>query len=325
VSEWTYLLAGALLLYFGAEWFVGGASSLALSLRIPRLLIGLTVVAYGTSAPELIVGIEAAQSGHGQVALGNAIGSNIANIGLILGLTALVRPARVDGSLRVREVPMLLASALVVPLLLVDGRVSGWEGAGLVVIGFAYTWWMVRASRSRAAIGQARTDATVTADAATTAGAPERRRARVSTIVTTTLGLAVLLVGGRLFIDGSVQVAHVLGLSERVVGLTVVAVGTSVPELVTSVIAAVKGHSDIAVGNVFGSNIFNVLLCLGSAALAGSIEVDPRAMWFDLSLLVFMTVLAATFVRTERTISRLEGACALAVYIAATSFVVVNG
>lgn len=139
MNEWTYLVAGGLLLYFGAAWFVGGASSLALSLRVPQLLVGLTVVAYGTSAPEVIVGVQAAKTGHGDVALGNVIGSNIANIGLILGLAAIVRPARVDGSLRMREVPVLLASALLVPLLLFDGRVTKWEGAGLLVTALAYT------------------------------------------------------------------------------------------------------------------------------------------------------------------------------------------
>jgi cation:H+ antiporter len=319
-----YLVAGALLLYFGAEWFVGGASSLALSLRIPQLLVGLTVVAYGTSAPEIIVGVQAAQSGHGDVALGNVIGSNVANIGLILGLAAVVRPARVDGSLRVREVPVLVASALLVPLLLFDGRVTKWEGAGLVVTAVAYTWWMVRSTRSVTVTRAARKDAAVTADAASSAGAPEGR-GRAWPVLITVLGLVVLLVGGNLFVDAAVHVARTLGLSDRVVGLTIVALGTSVPELVTSVIAAAKGHSDIAVGNVIGSNIFNVFLCLGCTALAGTVLADPRAIALDLGLLVFMTALAAIFLRTERTISRLEGAFALGLYVAATMFLVVNG
>jgi cation:H+ antiporter len=324
MNEWAYLVAGGLLLYFGAEWFVAGASSLALALRVPQLLVGLTVVAYGTSAPEVIVGVQAARSGHGDVALGNVIGSNIANIGLILGVAAAVRPARVDGSLRVREVPVLLASALLVPLLLFDGRVTKWEGGGLVLTAIAYTLWMVRSTRSASITREVRKDAAVTADAAITAGAPEGR-GRAGAVLITVLGLGVLLVGGHLFVDAAVQVARTLGLSDRVVGLTIVAVGTSVPELVTSVIAAAKGHSDIAIGNVIGSNIFNVFLCLGSAALAGAVVADPRAVAVDLGLLIAMTVLAAVFIRTERTISRLEGGIALGLYVAATVYVVAAG
>ena len=130
MNEWIQLAGGALLLYFGAERFVGGASALAHALRIPQILVGLTVVAYGTSAPEIIVGVQAASAGHGQVALGNVIGSNIANIGLILGIAALVKPARVDGALRRRELPVLIASTALLPLLLLDGSVSRWEAGG---------------------------------------------------------------------------------------------------------------------------------------------------------------------------------------------------
>ncbi|HET9957835.1 MAG TPA: calcium:sodium antiporter, partial [Polyangiaceae bacterium] len=131
--QWIQLLGGGLLLYFGAEWFVGGASALALALRVPQILVGLTVVAYGTSAPEIIVGIEAAGTGHGEVALGNVIGSNVANIGLILGLAVLVRPARVDGALRKRELPVLALSTALLPLLLLDGVISRVESGALVI------------------------------------------------------------------------------------------------------------------------------------------------------------------------------------------------
>ena len=129
MTDWFHLIGGALLLYFGAEWFVGGASALALALRVPQIMVGLTVVAYGTSAPEMIVGVQSAATGHGDVALGNVIGSNVANIGLILGIASLIKPPRVDGQLRRRELPVLLASAALLPLLLLDGAVSWWEGA----------------------------------------------------------------------------------------------------------------------------------------------------------------------------------------------------
>ena len=148
MSDWAPLVLGGLLLYFGAEWFVGGASALALALRVPQLLVGLTVVAYGTSAPEIIVGIEAAGAGHGDVALGNVIGSNIANIGLILGVAALIRPARVDRALRRRELPILLLSTAVLPLLLLDGLISRLESGALLVAAITYTAWMIRAART---------------------------------------------------------------------------------------------------------------------------------------------------------------------------------
>jgi cation:H+ antiporter len=312
------------LLYVGAEWLVSGASALALALRVAPLLVGLTVVAYGTSAPEVIVGIQSAAAGHGAVALGNVIGSNIANIGLILGISSLVRPARVSGELRRRELPVLVASALLLPVLLLDGRVSTGEALGLLAIAATYTGLMVRqALRSPPERREARLETRIASEAADAAGAP-RPRSPLASAVVAIVGLLVLLVGGHLFVDGAVAMARVLGVSDRVVGLTVVAVGTSVPELVTSVIASVRGHSDIAVGNIVGSNIFNVLLCLGAAALAGTVGADLRDVTFDITALIIMTLVVALFLRSERRVSRAEGAFALGLYVAFTAFVVLN-
>ena len=324
MSQWTQLIGGGVLLYFGAEWFVGGASGLALALRVPQLLIGLTVVAYGTSAPEIIVGVQAAGAGHGDVALGNVVGSNIVNIGLILGIAALIRPARVDGSLRRRELPMLLLSAAVVPALMLDGRVSRSEACGLLLTAVGYTGWMVHVARSSAALATAKSDAKTTGEAADAAGAP-KPVGSLRAAATAAVGLAVLLVGGDLFVEGAVSVAHVLGMSDRLVGLTIVAVGTSLPELVTSVIAARRGHSDIAVGNVVGSNIFNPFLCLGAAGLAGSVGAPLRTLGVELMALVVMTCFATVLIRGERTISRLEGAVAVALYAVFTALTVARG
>ncbi|MEN9797743.1 MAG: hypothetical protein RL653_1439 [Pseudomonadota bacterium] len=324
MTAWMQLVGGGVLLYFGAEWFVGGASALALALRVPQLLVGLTVVAYGTSAPEVIVGVEAALAGHGDVALGNVVGSNVANVGLILGVAALVRPARVDGALRRRELPMLLAATGLLPLLLWDGRVSREEGLVLLALAAAYTGWMVKAARSVSSVALATEEAAAASEAADLAGAPvpgNRARSGVVALV----GLLVLLLGGNLFVGGAVSVAHALGLSERLVGLTVVAVGTSLPELVTSVVAARRGHSDLAVGNVVGSNIFNLLLCLGAAAVAGHVGRPLPETWFELVALGAMTVLAAVLIRTERTVSRAEGAVALGGFAVVTMLTVLRG
>jgi len=310
---WVRLLGGGLLLDFGAEWFVSGAAALALALRVPQLLVGLTIVGYGTSAPEVIVGVQAARGGHGAVAFGNVVGSNIANIGLILGIAALVRPARVDGELRRRELPILLASTLLIPLLLLDGGLSRVESSALVLSAVGYTGWMIQTARSKRTVDQARTDAETERDVADAAGAPKPKRPLVSGLVAA-FGLGVLLIGGSLFVGGAVSVAKTLGMSERLVGLTIVALGTSLPELVTSVIAARRGHSDLAVGNVVGSNIFNVLLCLGLSGLAGPVGAPLAALRFDLIALGVMTGLAAAFIRTERTITRFEGGVALGAY-----------
>jgi cation:H+ antiporter len=324
MNHWVQLSAGGLLLYFGAEWFVGGASALALALRVPRILVGLTVVAYGTSAPEVIVGVQAAAAGHGQVALGNVIGSNIANVGLILGVASLVRPAQVDGSLCRRELPVLLGSMALVPLLLLDGSVSRGEGAVLLLLAAGYTAWMVRASRVAAAVDEARISVELTTEATDLAGAP-RSMSGLKAVAIAAVGLAVLLVGGNVFVAGAVSLAVSFGLSERLVGLTIVAVGTSLPELVTSVIAARKGHSDLAVGNVVGSNIFNVLLCLGAAAVAHPLSAPLLTLGVDLAALALMTGLAALLIRSERTISRREGAVAVLLYLGFTAITLAGG
>ncbi|MDC0746572.1 calcium/sodium antiporter [Polyangium mundeleinium] len=323
-SPWIQLVGGGVLLYFGAEWFVGGASSLALALRVPQILVGLTVVAYGTSAPEIIVGVQAAIDGHGEVALGNVVGSNIVNIGLILGVAVLIRPARVDGALRQRELPMFVASALLVPLLMLDGAVRRWEAVGLLFVAAAYTGWMIRAARSASMVAEAREDATVAERAADEAGAPKRGGA-LRAAATAGVGLGVLLLGGDIFVDGAVSVARALGMSDRLVGLTIVAVGTSLPELVTGVIAARRGHADIAIGNVVGSNIFNTFLCLGAAALAGPVRAPLGTLGLDLAGLLVMTGLGALYIRSERTISRLEGALAVGLYVAFTVVTLVRG
>lgn len=324
MTNWLLLVGGAALLYFGAGWFVGGASSLALALRVPQILVGLTVVAYGTSAPEIIVGIQAAAAGHGAVALGNVIGSNIANIGLILGIAALIRPARVDGELRRRELPMLLLGTASVPLVLLDDRLSRWEAAALLLVAAAYTGWMVRLARTASIVRRATRDAAAATDAADAAGAPEPGgRLRAATIAVS--GLVVLLLGGNLFVTAAVEVARELGMSDQLVGLTIVAVGTSLPELVTSAIAAARGHSDLAVGNVVGSNIFNVFLCLGAAGLAGAVGAPLPTLMIDLGALFLMTATAAVFLRTARTMTRVEGAIAVAMYVAFTAMVIARG
>lgn len=293
---------------------MAGASGLALALRIPSLIVGLTVVAYGTSAPEVIVSIQAASADHGDVALGNVIGSNIMNLGLILGISALIRPARVDGSLRRRELPVLLASTALMPLVMASGRVTRLDAALLLGLGAVYGAWMVWSVRGAGAVRAAGEAAAQIASAADAAGAPTARRP-LALAGTAALGLALLVAGGHLFVDGATAFALTVGMSERVVGLTIVAVGTSLPELATSVIAALRGHADIAVGNIVGSNIFNALVCLGSAALVQPLRTDPSTLTVDLVALGGMTLMGTFFMRTSRTLTRLEGGALLGTYM----------
>ena len=312
--DWLQIVGGGLLLYFGADWFVGGASRLARSLRVPQMIIGLTVVSYGTSLPEAIVGLQAAASGHGGLVIGNVIGSNIANIGLILGLAALIQPIAVDGSLRARELPVLVVSTALIPLALLDGVIHWWEGGLLLMGSMGYTLWMLRAART--SMGRS---SVPSGEGEPAPGSP------LLALVTLVVGLGGLLAGGSLFVTGAVSIARALGMSDRVVGLTIVALGTSLPELVTSVVAARRGHSDIAVGNVIGSNIFNALFCLAGATLAGPVRAPLANLWLDLLGLFTLTALLVAFTRRARTIRRWEGALALAIYLVLTATIATRG
>lgn len=305
LSFWMVLGLAALVL--GAEWFVRGAARLAVAFGVPPLVIGLTVVAYGTSMPELVVSAVAALEGRSAIALGNVVGSNIANIGLILGITALISPPRVDGSLVRREVPWLLASALVLPVMLMDGAISRFDALLLLVGAIAFTIFTVRTTR------EASGDQGIESDEAEAAA----RRGLAAAIAFTVVGLALLLVGGRWFVDAASEMAVRFGISERVVGLTIVAVGTSLPELAASVVAAIRGFSSLAIGNVIGSNIFNVVFVLGGAGVIAPVQGELQALRLDLALMIGFTIVAALLLRGARRIPRWEGGVLLAGYIAA--------
>lgn len=316
------LVLGLGLLYFGAEWLVSGAAGLARSFGIRPLVIGLTVVAYGTSSPELVVGISAGLHGQGAIALGNVIGSNIANIGLILAVSALIRAPRVDRQIVVREIPVLIAATGLVVVVMLDGSLSTIEAAALLGCAAGYTGWMVVTSR-RGSVAEA---AAVESDATEAAGLDaERPRSRRMLVVSTVVGLGTLIGGGHFLVEGAVGVARAAGMSDQLIGLTIVAVGTSLPELATSVIAALRGHGDIAVGNVVGSNIYNVLLILGGTGLAGKVELPLSALTLEIIALFVMTGLAALAMATRRTVGRVEALLLLCGYIAFLISLIVRG
>lgn len=317
----VYLLFGGSLLYLGAEWLVKGSAGLARSLGVKPLIIGLTVVAYGTSAPELAVSSAAILEGSHYLVLGNVIGSCIANLGLILGVTALISPPTVDGRLIRRELPVIVLSVIAMPLVLLSGTIELWESGLLLGSAIAFTVYTLFVASDSVQ------DSPVTVDDTSTEGEPDTNQAASSNdgdeddmgmlqqIVFTVVGLGLLVFGGEVFVDGAKGVALTLGMSEHLVGLTVVAMGTSLPELAASIVAALKGYSSMAVGNVIGSNIFNIFLILGVVGFIRPIEADVSALVVDLAFLGAITFIGVLFMRGERRISRFEGFILLGMYI----------
>jgi cation:H+ antiporter len=294
-----YLVAGSLMLYGGAEFLVRGGAALALRMGVTPLLIGLTVVSFGTSSPELVVSFKAALEHDSAIALGNVIGSNIANIALVLGLSALVRPLRVKRQVVRRELPIMCGVSLLLCALLWNSRLGRWEGLLLTVGLIAYVGFSVRLARK---------DANQNADDMPV----HRYRAPVS-VGLVLLGLGLLAPGAQLFVTGAIHVATHFGLSPLVIGLTVVAVGTSLPEIATSVVAAAKGEGDLAIGNAVGSNIFNILFILGVASLCFGVE-GAGMHWADLAVMLAFAFVALPIMHSGFIIQRWEGALLLVGY-----------
>lgn len=302
------ILAGFALLIWSADRFVYGAAALARNLGVPPLVIGLTIVGMGTSAPELLVSALAAWDGNPGLGIGNAIGSNITNIGLVLGVTALVAPLTVHSKLLKRELPLLLVAMLFGYWLLSDGQLARAEGAALLLgLALLVAWmvWSARRARSDDALAEELLDEQPT---------PTSTAAALGWFA---LGLLVLLGGARMLVWGAVHIAHTLGVSDLVIGLTVVAIGTSLPELATSVVSARRGEPDIALGNVIGSNLFNVLGVLGLPGLIAPGPVPHAVLTRDYPLMLALTLLLFVFAygRQPRCINRAEGGVLLGVFI----------
>jgi cation:H+ antiporter len=318
LMTFVYLIAGLLLLVAGAEVLVRGAARLAARFGIPPLIIGLTVVAFGTSAPETAVSVQAAFNGSGDLAIGNVIGSNIANVLLILGMTALVAPLIVSRQLIRLDVPLMIGAGLLTYALAWDGALDRLDGALLFAGVLAYTAFLIVSSRKDKA---AEDD-----EFAAEYGLKESARANAWLLDLGLLiaGLVLLVLGSNFLVEGAVSLARALGLSELVIGLTVVAIGTSLPELATSLLAALKGERDIAVGNIVGSCLFNLLCVLGLAALVApqSIAVAANALAFDFPVMIAVSIACLPIFFSGYRISRWEGLLFLAYYAAYTLYLV---
>jgi cation:H+ antiporter len=303
------LLGGLVLLVMGADLLVRGAAGLALSWGVSHLVVGLTVVAFGTSAPEVAVSVRAALEGQADIAIGNVIGSNLFNVLIILGLAAVVTPLAVSRDIVRRDIPIMLGFSALLALATSTGRIDWRMGAAmlgcLVVYTGALVWSSRRAGKAAAAGKEVDADA-------------PKPIAWWKAVLLVAVGLVMLVYGAGWLVDGAVMIAKSLGVSELVIGLTIVAAGTSFPELATSVVAAIRGQRDIAVGNVIGSNTFNLLGVLGAAGVASGtagMAIAPSILAFDLPLMIGICVLIWPICRNGYAITRAEGAFLVLGYI----------
>jgi cation:H+ antiporter len=310
------LLGGLALTVYGANWLVDGASSLAKKMNVSNLVIGLTVVAFGTSMPEFVVSFISSLNGNTDIAIGNVVGSNIVNILLILGVSAMVYPITVQHSTVWKEIPFTLLAALVLFFMandfLIDGDsasfVSRIDGLILLCFFLIFIYYSYETSKN-----STETELLVV-----------KIFPLLKSIFLLVIGIGALIAGGKLFVTGAVDIARELGISEAVIGLTVVAVGTSVPELATSVVAALKKNSDIAMGNVVGSNIFNIFFILGTSATISPLPFNP-SMNTDLLICIAASLLLFGFMFTgqKSKINRMEGALFTLAYIGYTVYLVI--
>lgn len=315
------VIGGLILLVWSAERFVGGAAATSAKLGLSPLLIGMLVIGFGTSAPELTVSALAASQGNPGLALGNAYGSNIANIGLILGLVALISPLAVHSSVVRRELPVLGVATLASAVMMLGGVFGRWEGT-LLLVGLA-------AFMAFSVISSMRTPQPAEEDALAGDAMAEVESQDMTLkqgILWTLVGLVLLVVSSRVLVWGAVDIAQALGVSDLIIGLTVVAVGTSLPELASALSALRRNEHDLVLGNVVGSNLFNTLGVVGIAALISPIDVDQEVLLRDWSLMAAMTILMAVFAMgwkgREGRINRLEGAALLAMFIGYTTYMV---
>lgn len=309
-----FLIIGLVVLVVGAEALVRGASRLALGLGVPALIVGLTIVAFGTSAPELTVSVYSAYNGIADVAIGNVVGSNIFNVLFILGISAMIVPLSVSSQLVKLDVPLMIASSLLMYLMAQNGVISRGNGMILFAMVVSYTTYLIfQAKKGRNIV----VDIDIPEDA-------NQKFSVLRCLAFIAVGVAGLILGSKMLIDGAVAIARYFEISELVIGLTIIAAGTSLPEVATSIMAAIRGERDIAVGNVVGSNIFNILSVVGLSAIVvpGGIPVNQAALSFDIPIMVAVAVACLPIFFTGASITRWEGTLLFGYYLVYTTFIV---
>lgn len=311
---WIFLVVGLVLLVIGADLLVKGAARLAGSFGIPALVIGLTVVAFGTSAPELAVSVKAAYAGQAELAIANVVGSNIFNVLFILGVAAMISPLIISRQLIRQDVPIMVLVSVAALLMTLDGQISRPEAAILFAGLVGYTWFLFRQGKAKGAD---------TADEEVEAMLKSKTPAWQNVLLVLG-GLVLLVLGARWLVESAIEIARAWGVNEAVIGLTIVAAGTSLPEVVTSIVATIRGERDIAVGNVVGSNIFNVLCVLGISGLVSPVPLlagDQMAL-VDIPVMVGVAVLCVPLFFIGSVLNRIEGLLFLLLYVAYTWYLI---
>jgi cation:H+ antiporter len=312
------------MLYYGAGWLVKGSSNLARSMGLTPLVIGLTVVAFGTSAPELLVSVVSSIKGKSMIAVGNVIGSNICNIALVLGLSALIQPIRGDRSVYRRDIPIMLGVSLYLLLISLNSKIGRLEGASLLSGIVLYTGfnYYIAVKETRSKIHHEGVAFVHAAEGI------EYITSRTRQVVCVTAGIVVVVAGAEILIDAAVAVMKTFGVSEKFVGLTIVALGTSLPELATSVVAAMKKEMDISIGNLVGSNVFNILSVLGAAALVKPIPIPggfvQSGLLIDYLFMMFVSFLPWLMMRKTSTVSRTDGVVLISCYVGYILYLIIK-
>ncbi|MDL1967981.1 MAG: calcium/sodium antiporter [Deltaproteobacteria bacterium] len=315
VLTWVLFVIGLLMLYYGAEWLVKGASSLARSLGLTPLVIGLTVVAFGTSAPELVVSVISSFQEKSMIAVGNVVGSNICNIALVLGLSSLFMPIKSNGSVVKRDIPIMLGISLYLLLISLNSKIGRLEGATLlggIIIYVCLNYYYAVKGTKQASGGERFSKKPGAEDI----GYIPSRARQITLIVT---GILFVVTGAEMLIDSAVKIMKMFGLNEKFIGLTIVAFGTSLPELAISVVAAMRKEMDISIGNLLGSNIFNILGVLGIASLVRPILIPggfiQSGLLIDYLVMMFISFLPWVMMRKTNTVMRRDGVVLLSCYI----------
>ena len=319
LTQALMFLLGLAALVAGAESLVRGASKIALSLGVSSLVVGLTIVAFGTSAPEVAVSVGAVLNGSTDIAIGNVVGSNIFNVLFILGVSAVIAPLVVHSQIIRQEVPIMIGASLLLLVVVLDGRLGVWDGALFLLLLAGYTVFLVRQSRAETREVREEYEGSVRR----AGGWDDHWAVQVLLIV---VGLALLVLGSNWLVDSAVAFARAFGVSDLIIGLTIIAAGTSMPEVATSITAALRGERDIAVGNVVGSNTFNVLGCLGVSGLASGtgLTIAPAVMNFDIWVMLAVALACLPVFVAGREIGRGKGALFLAYYVAYVAYLVLD-
>lgn len=317
-------LIGFVMLYYGAEWLVKGSASLARSLGVTPIVIGLTVVAFGTSAPELVVSLISSIKGKSMIAVGNVVGSNICNIALVLGLAAVFQPITCDRSVVRRDIPIMLGISFYLLLISLDSTLGRFDGITLFGGIILYTYFNYAIAMKWAKKGSAELREVPNLDLEEVEYVTSRRKQ----ILLIVAGIAGVVLGAQIVVESAVKIMHILGVSEKFIGLTIVAFGTSLPELATSVVAALRKEMDISVGNLVGSNVFNILSVLGAASLVRPIPIPggfiESGLIIDYFVMIFTSFLPWVMMRKSSTVSRKDGVILLVCYAGYLGYLIVK-